>query len=79
LPADVASGRVDVFCEFGRDVANLLAGSLVAAEAGVIVTDAQGSPWTVASPSFVAAAPGLHARVIEILAEVTVDSSEAAS
>jgi myo-inositol-1(or 4)-monophosphatase len=76
--ADVASGRVDVFWEFGRDVANLLAGSLIAAEAGAIVTDAQGSPWTFASRSFVAAAPGLHAKVIEILADVTVDSCEAA-
>ena len=45
---------------------------------GAIVTDAQGSPWTFASRSFVAAAPGLHAKVIEILADVTVDSCEAA-
>jgi myo-inositol-1(or 4)-monophosphatase len=76
--ADVASGRVDVFWEFGRDVANLVAGSLIAAEAGAIVTDAQGSPWTFASRSFVAAAPGLHGKVIEILADVTMDSREAA-
>jgi myo-inositol-1(or 4)-monophosphatase len=67
-----------VFWEFGRDVANLLAGSLIAAEAGAIVTGAQGIPGTFASCSFVVAAPGLHAKVIEILADVTVDSYEAA-
>lgn len=51
---------------------------LIAAEAGAIVTDAQGIPWTFASRSFVAAAPGLHAKAIETLADVTVDSYEAA-
>jgi myo-inositol-1(or 4)-monophosphatase len=68
--ADVASGRVDVFWEFGQDAANLLAASLVAAEAGAVVSDAQGRPWDATSPSFVAAPPVLHARFIAALADV---------
>ena len=71
--ADVASGRVDVFWEFGRDAANLLAGSLIADEAGAIISDAQGNPWSAASCSFVAAAPGLHAKVIDVLSGITAE------
>jgi hypothetical protein len=68
--ADVASGREDVFWEFGRDSANLLAGSLIADEAGAIISDARGNPWSATSDSFVAAAPGRHPQVINVLADV---------
>jgi myo-inositol-1(or 4)-monophosphatase len=66
--ADVASGRLDAFWEYGRDGTNLVAGSLVALEAGVVVTDAEGRPWHAGSASFIAAPPALHAHLVELLA-----------
>jgi myo-inositol-1(or 4)-monophosphatase len=65
--ADVASGRMDFFFEFGRDAGNLLAASLMVTEAGGIVTDAAGVPWVVSSDSFVAASVALHPQVISLL------------
>ncbi|MCP9943916.1 hypothetical protein LUX12_02420 [Streptomyces somaliensis] len=65
--AQVGSGHLDVFWEFGRDASNLLPGSLVAAEAGARVTDAEGRGWTPAATSFVAAAPTLHEEVLGVL------------
>jgi myo-inositol-1(or 4)-monophosphatase len=67
--ADVASGRMDIFFEYGRDTTNLLAASLVVTEAGGIVTDADGSPWNGHSESFVAAPAGLHSQFIDLLAQ----------
>ncbi|URM89260.1 inositol monophosphatase [Streptomyces sp. MRC013] len=67
--AQVGSGHVDVFWEFGRDASNLLPGSLVAAEAGARVTDAAGRAWTPAATSFVAAAPSLHGEVVDVLSD----------
>ena len=63
--ADVASGRLDAFWQYGRDAGNLLAASLVASEAGVTVTDADGRPWHAASDSFLAAPASLHAQLLE--------------
>jgi len=65
--ADVASGRMDFFFEFGRDPGNLLAASLLVTEAGGIVTDADGEPWLASSESFVAASVGLHPQIITLL------------
>lgn len=61
--ADTAAGRLDAFWQFGRDHANLLPGALIAREAGAVVTDAAGGPWTSGSDSFLVAAPALHAPV----------------
>ncbi|MFC4036487.1 inositol monophosphatase family protein [Streptomyces polygonati] len=65
--ADVAAGRLDAFWQYGRDATNLLPGALIAREAGAVVTDTSGAPWTVASPSFLAAAPGMHAALVPLL------------
>lgn len=67
--ADVASGRLDAFWQFGRDAANLLGASLVSREAGALVTDAQGRPWHADSTSFLAAPGGLHAQLVELFAQ----------
>jgi myo-inositol-1(or 4)-monophosphatase len=75
--ADVASGRVDMLWEFGRDVA------LLPAEACSQPRPVPSSP-TPEHPADLRLAqlgrrgPRLHAKVIEILADVTVDSYEAA-
>jgi myo-inositol-1(or 4)-monophosphatase len=65
--AEVGGGRIDAFWQFGRDEGNLLGGALVAAEAGALVTDVEGRPWRARSESILAAAPGLHARLSELL------------
>ncbi|WP_018680928.1 inositol monophosphatase family protein [Actinokineospora enzanensis] len=62
--ADVAAGRVDLFWQFGLDRENLLGASLIAREAGAVITTATGRPWTPDAPSFLAAAPGLHAAAV---------------
>ncbi|POX43347.1 inositol monophosphatase family protein [Streptomyces sp. Ru72] len=65
--ADTGAGRLDAFWQFGRDAANLLPGALVAREAGALVTDADGRPWTAESDSFLVAPEGLHERLVEML------------
>ncbi|QTR05663.1 inositol monophosphatase, partial [Saccharothrix algeriensis] len=64
--ADVAAGRLDLFWEYGQDAENLLGASLVAREAGAVVTAADGSPWHAGAPSFLAAGPGLHAAAVRV-------------
>ena len=65
--ADVAGGRIDAFWQYGVDDGNLLGASLVAQEAGAIVTDVRGAPWRVGAHSILVAAPGLHRRLCELL------------
>ncbi|MFJ5973042.1 inositol monophosphatase family protein [Streptomyces sp. NPDC093060] len=65
--ADTAAGRLDAFWQFGRDHANLLPGALIAREAGAVVTDTAGRPWTSGSDSFLVAAPALHDRLLRAL------------
>ncbi|MFF3596402.1 inositol monophosphatase family protein [Kitasatospora indigofera] len=68
--AQVGSGHLGLFWEYGPDAGNLLPGALIAAEAGAVVTDALGAPWTPAADSFLAAAPGLHGDALKALAGV---------
>ncbi|MFJ9949825.1 inositol monophosphatase family protein [Kitasatospora sp. NPDC091207] len=68
--AQVGSGQLALFWEYGADAGNLLPGALIAAEAGATVTDTTGAAWTARSDSFLAAAPGLHADVLEVLRTV---------
>ena len=62
--ADVASGRLDGFWEFGADDGNLLGAALIAREAGAIVTDAHGRPWAAGADSIVVAPPQLHPALL---------------
>jgi myo-inositol-1(or 4)-monophosphatase len=68
--ADVAGGRLDGFWEYGRDAGNLLGAALVARQAGAVVTDAAGAPWTAAADSIVVGAPGLHGSLLDALADI---------
>lgn len=65
--ADIASGRVDVFWQFGSDPANLLAGALLITEAGGIVKDAAGKPWQSESESFIGGPEVLVDQVVAAL------------
>ncbi|WP_435176670.1 inositol monophosphatase family protein [Actinacidiphila sp. bgisy145] len=64
---DVAAGRLDAFWQFAGARADLLPGALLVTEAGGRITDAEGRPWTPQSASFLAAAPGVHARAVTTL------------
>ncbi|MFE6053564.1 inositol monophosphatase family protein [Kitasatospora sp. NPDC056446] len=68
--AQVGSGHLALFWEYGSDSGNLLPGALIASEAGAAVTDAAGAAWTAGSDSFLVAAPGLHARAVGVLRAV---------
>jgi myo-inositol-1(or 4)-monophosphatase len=65
--ADVASGRLDAFWEFGVDDGNLVGPALIAREAGVTVTDTTGHEWTPGATSFLAAPPQLHPTFLAAL------------
>ncbi|MFJ3215084.1 inositol monophosphatase family protein [Kitasatospora sp. NPDC086801] len=68
--AQVGSGHLALFWEYGWDAGNLLPGALIASEAGAAVTGATGAAWTAGSDGFLTAAPGLHADALEVLRAV---------
>lgn len=61
---DVAEARLDAFWQPSAVRSGLLSGALLVAEAGGLVTDFDGAPWTLASKSFLAAAPGIHDAMV---------------
>ncbi|MFD3579371.1 inositol monophosphatase family protein [Streptomyces sp. NPDC058644] len=63
----VAAGRMDAFWQFSDVRSGLVAGALLVAEAGGTVTDTDGNPWSLNSPDFLAAAPGVHDAAVTIL------------
>ncbi|HEY1700726.1 MAG TPA: inositol monophosphatase family protein [Trebonia sp.] len=64
---NVAAARIDAFWQFAGARADLLPGALLVTEAGGRVSDAAGRPWALASDSFLAAAPGVHAEAVAAL------------
>ncbi|WP_261399081.1 inositol monophosphatase family protein [Streptomyces misionensis] len=67
--ADAAAGRLDAFWQYGRDDTNLLAGALIAEEAGAVVTDMNGEPWSAGADGILVASGHLHGRLLGILTE----------
>lgn len=73
----LAAGRVSAYVIFSLPALHSAAGILLAAEAGAVVSDMDGGPWTVASSSLVAAAtPELH-RDLRALVDETRDAPRA--
>ncbi|MFD9791600.1 inositol monophosphatase family protein [Streptomyces sp. NPDC059070] len=66
----VAAGRMDAFWQFSDVRSGLVAGALLVAEAGGTVTDLAGEPWSTAGHNFLAAAPGIHADALKVLAPI---------
>ena len=66
----VAAGRMDAFWQYSQVRSGLFAGALLVAEAGGMVTDTHGRPWTVESGDFLAAAPGIHDTAVDALSDV---------
>ncbi|MBB5367121.1 MULTISPECIES: inositol monophosphatase family protein [unclassified Janthinobacterium] len=73
---EVASGRMDGFWQYSQVRSGLAAGALLVAEAGGVVTDTHGQPWSFASLDMLAAAPGIHAAAVACL-RAAVDLADA--
>jgi myo-inositol-1(or 4)-monophosphatase len=65
----VACGRLDAHWELDLDVWDIAAGSLIVAEAGGRVTDAQGNPFNLQRRSILASNPELHGQILAVLAD----------
>ncbi|CAM2831153.1 inositol monophosphatase [Mycobacterium intermedium] len=65
--AYVADGILGGAVSFGSNVWDHAAGVALVRAAGGIVTNFAGDPWTPASRSALAAAPGVHGEILEIL------------
>jgi myo-inositol-1(or 4)-monophosphatase len=66
----VAAGRFDGFWELSLKPWDVAAGGLICLEAGALVTNVDGQADFISPPqSVVAAAPGIHARMLEVLHE----------
>ena len=63
----VAAGRADGFWEFGLAAWDTAAGVLVAEEAGALVTDFDGRPWTPDTRDVAVANRELHSRILEVV------------
>lgn len=66
----VATGRVDGFWETALKPWDMAAGALIVTEAGGVVTDFTGKPWSAETRDVVAANPELHAALLAAIAEV---------
>jgi myo-inositol-1(or 4)-monophosphatase len=65
----VADGHIDAFWQYEPVLPGVALGILAVAEAGGVVTAADGSPWTPAADSVLVAAPGVHAEMVRVLGE----------
>ncbi len=63
----VADGRMDAFWQFSAIRSGLVSGALLVEEAGGMLTDLGGRPWSLASRDFLAAPPHLSAALRGLL------------
>ena len=63
----VAAGRADGFWEYYLKPWDMAAGALIAEEAGCLVTDVTGEPWSLLAEGICIASPTLHAKMIEVI------------
>lgn len=68
--ANVACGRLEGFWEFGLNPWDLAAGKLLVAEAGGTVTDMNGGPHSMPSPSIAATNGLIHPETLTLFAEI---------
>lgn len=67
---EAACGRVDAFWEIALRPWDMAAGVCILREAGAVVTDTEGNAWSTETTDLVAANPALHAKLLELIAEV---------
>jgi myo-inositol-1(or 4)-monophosphatase len=65
----VAAGRADGFWEFALQPWDTAAGALIATEAGAVVTDFAGRPWSPRSSDVLVANPALHGLLLVAIAD----------
>lgn len=65
--AFTAAGILGGSIVFGHNAWDNAAGVALVRAAGGVVTDLSGEPWTITSPSVLAAAPGVHGEILDIL------------
>ncbi|MGE0215806.1 inositol monophosphatase family protein [Mycolicibacterium sp.] len=65
--AYVAAGILGGAISFGHHIWDHAAGVALIRAAGGVVTDLSGAPWTTSAPSALAAAPGVHATMLELV------------
>ncbi|MFC4242946.1 inositol monophosphatase family protein [Gryllotalpicola reticulitermitis] len=63
----VAAGRMDLFWQHSAVRSGLVSGALLVGEAGGVITDIHGQPWTLESSDFLATAPALHDEAVSVL------------
>ncbi|WP_068272436.1 inositol monophosphatase family protein [Aldersonia kunmingensis] len=68
--AYTAAGVLGGSIVFGYHAWDNAAGALMVEAAGGVVTDLAGEPWTIESGSVLAAAPGVHEELLEMIASV---------
>ncbi len=66
----VAAGRMDAFWQFSGVLSGLVSGALLVGEAGGVVTDTDGAPWSLGSAGLLATTPPLHADTVGVLAQI---------
>lgn len=65
--ANVASGRVDGYWEIKLHPWDVAAGSLILTEAGGVITDLEGAPFTIGSQRLVASNGLIHGEMVAVL------------
>jgi myo-inositol-1(or 4)-monophosphatase len=65
--AFTAAGILGGTVVFGHNAWDNAAGVALVRAAGGVVTDLAGQPWTIASDSVLAGAPGVHGEILDIL------------
>ncbi len=68
--AFVGAGIMGAAISFGHHIWDHAAGVALVRAAGGVVTDLHGAPWTATSTAALAAAPGVHEEIMEILHRV---------
>ncbi|NMO04235.1 inositol monophosphatase family protein [Gordonia sp. TBRC 11910] len=67
--AYTAAGVFGGAITFGGHPWDNAAGALLVRAAGGVISDLDGNPWSVSSPSIVAGSPGLHAQLLALIEE----------
>lgn len=63
----VAMGRADGYWEYSLKLWDMAAGVLICTEAGALVTDVAGGPWTAETTDVCVANPVLHADMLDVI------------
>lgn len=74
--AYTAAGGLDGAVVFGHRAWDNAAGVALVRAAGGLVSDLQGRPWTIHSRSVLAAAPGVHERLLELSLAALADDAD---